>query len=530
MTALDWVILLGYFVGMLLLGFILLLRQKTSLDYYLAGRGMPAWMIGASMAATQASAVSLVGGPAFVAVKKGGGLFWLQYELAVPLAMGLLIPLLAGYHRLRLVSIYAFTESQFGFPVRILLSSLFQLSRGLATGVLLYTTALIFGYLLDIPMVIALLVIGGVALAYTTLGGIIADIISDAIQLVVLWLGVLVGIFIIFQISGTGVVSHVPLERLKVLDFSGHGLGDGSTYSFWAMLLGGLFLYLSYYGCDQSQAQRLLTSPNAAIASRGLLYNSLLRFPLVLTYLFFGIVLAGFLATHSPSWISQVQEQPDALVPLFVRHYFPQGVRGLFLAAIMAAAMSSFDSAYNSLSAATLEDLKALNRVPRLFKGELWGPRFLTILWGLFSLIFATYLIYVKTPTVIELINMIGSVLYGPILSAFILGILPISLSGRAVFLGILTGLLTNVLVARFLPGVSWLWWNLIGSSVSMVVSVVLSTLRIFPHYERREDLTLKHRLDRALIRYMILLFLVFLVVFLGSLFFSLGIKALHSP
>jgi len=529
MPLLDWIILGGYFVGMILLGFILMLRQRTSEDYYLAGRGMPAWMIGTSMAATQASAVSLIGGPAFVAVKKGGGLVWLQYELAVPLAMALLIPLVVGFHRLKLVSIYSFVESRFGFRVRILLSALFQISRGLATGVSLYATALIFGYLLKLPIVITLIATGGVALTYTLFGGILADIISDFIQLWVLWLGVAIGIGVIFALVGKGVVSHVPFERLSAFDFSGHGFGDGKTYSFWAMLFGGLFLYLSYYGCDQSQAQRLLTAPDSKVASRGLLYNSVIRFPLVLTYLFFGVVLAGFLSSYSPSWLGEVQKRPDALVPLFVRHYFPQGVRGLFLAAIMAAAMSSFDSAFNSLSAATLEDLKRVKHVPGIFRGELLGPRLLTLLWGSFSILFAWYLTLIKTPTVIELINMIGSVLYGPILSAFLLGILPMRTGGKAVFTGILLGLLVNLFVAINIPSISWFWWNLIGCVVSMVTAISLSRWEPFsPEEEKR--VFISPGLERVHIKYMGILFAFFAVVLVGSWLFSMGIKSLHTP
>lgn len=529
MTTLDWIILGGYFLGMILLGLILMLRQKTSEDYYLAGRGMPAWMIGASMAATQASAVSLIGGPAFVAARKGGGLIWLQYELAVPLAMALLIPLVAGFHHLKLVSIYSFVETRFGFKVRILLSLLFQVSRGLATGVSLYATALIFGYLLKLPIAITLIVVGGIALFYTLFGGILADIISDFIQLWVLWIGVAIGIGLIFVLSGRGVISHVPINRLSVYDFSGHGLGDGKVYSFWAMLIGGLFLYLSYYGCDQSQAQRLLTAPNSKVAARGLLYNSLIRFPLVLTYLFFGVVLAGFLAVHSPDWITEVQKRPDALVPLFVKHYFPKGIRGLFLAGIMAAAMSSFDSAFNSLSATSLEDLKRIRRVPSILSGELLGPRLLTLAWGLFSIFFAWYLTLIKTPTVIELINMIGSLLYGPILSAFLLGILPFRTKGKAVLMGVIGGLLVNLIVALFIPSVSWFWWNLIGCLVSIGIATSLSQFPTFAPEEGKTPL-FSFGLSRSHIRYMILLFIVFAIVLLGSWLFSLGIKSLHSP
>jgi len=116
-------------------------------------------------------------------------------------------------------SIYAYAENRFGRSTRRALAGAFLVSRGLALGVVLYASALVVAETLGWPVDAALLLVGAFAPAYTGLGGIVADIWSDVIQLAL-----------------------------------------GNTFSFWPMLLGGLFLYLTYYGCDQSQAQRLLTA------------------------------------------------------------------------------------------------------------------------------------------------------------------------------------------------------------------------------------------------------------------------------
>jgi Na+/proline symporter len=167
MTVVDGFVLGAYFLLVVGISGVLMLRQRTAEDYYLGGRRVPAGLIAGSIVATQASAVSLVGGPAFVALRPDGGLRWLQYELALPLAMAALLPLVAALHRWRVLSIYEFLEFRLGRPVRVAVSVLFQVSRALATGVSLYTTALIFHVVLDVPLMWTVLAIGGVSLLYT---------------------------------------------------------------------------------------------------------------------------------------------------------------------------------------------------------------------------------------------------------------------------------------------------------------------------------------------------------------------------
>jgi SSS family transporter len=466
MTVVDGFVLGAYFLLVVGISGVLMLRQRTAEDYYLGGRRVPAGLIAGSIVATQASAVSLVGGPAFVALRPDGGLRWLQYELALPLAMAALLPLVAALHRWRVLSIYEFLEFRLGRPVRVAVSVLFQVSRALATGVSLYTTALIFHVVLDVPLMWTVLAIGGVSLLYTLMGGILADIASDLLQLGVLWTGVLVGIGVLWKSGGWDALSRVDPARWQTLDLGGHGWGDGRPYGFWPMLIGGLFLYMSYYGCDQSQAQRLLTAPDARTAARALFYNGLLRYPLVLTYVVFGLLLAGWLQVQTPPWIEHVRQDPNGLVPWFVRESLPTGLRGLFLAALLAAAMSSFDSAFNSISAATFRDLQMAGFLPTHWarpRQEVWVSRCLTFLWGGFCMAFAIGLGRVPIPTVIELINMVGSLLYGPILATFVIALVLRGVGPRDVLWGIVAGLGLNGWVAVTQSGVSWLWWNVLG-------------------------------------------------------------------
>lgn len=190
MGTLDAAIVVGSLVGLVALGGWLAARQKVSEDYYLGGRRLPAWALGASLAANQVRAISLVGAPAFVALRAGGGLVWLQYELAVPLAMIVLVgwgvPFLrrAGGAR-----VYSAVEARFGRAPRRALAVLFMVSRGAGAGVILYASALVVAAVTGWSLSASLPVVGGVAVACTSLGGLVADVVTDVAQLGLLWGG-----------------------------------------------------------------------------------------------------------------------------------------------------------------------------------------------------------------------------------------------------------------------------------------------------------------------------------------------------
>ncbi|HJS72838.1 MAG TPA: sodium transporter, partial [Vicinamibacteria bacterium] len=355
-------------------------RQRTGGDYFLANRSMGSVPLAMSIMANQASAVSLVGAPAFVALREGGGMRWLQYELAVPLAMLLLATiLLPALRTVPGASIYAYAESRFGRPTRRALAGSFLVARGLALGVILYASALVVAEALAWPLDRALLAVGIFSVAYTSLGGIVADIWSDVLQLVLLWGGTFVCAFYLLVHAGPEVLHAIPLERAATVT---PGAPFTDAFSLWPMLLGGVFLYLSYYGCDQSQAQRLLTARTESGARRALLLNGLLRFPMVLSYCGLGLLLAGLLASD-PAFAAAMEGRPaDSLVPVFMMNYLPTGLRGLLLAAILAAAMSSIDSALNSLAAVTLDDVFALDPA----RQSVWLGRATSLAWGVFSM------------------------------------------------------------------------------------------------------------------------------------------------
>jgi len=482
MNPIDWTILIVYILVIIYMGFYVGRSQRSQEDYYLGGREMPSWQIALSIVATQVSAISLIGAPAFIAMKPGGGLVWLQYEFAIPLAMMLImLTVVPMYHKTGVISIYEYLEKRFGSATRTILSLIFMASRGLAAGVALLATSIVTSVCMDMPLFHTVLLIGVISIIYTTLGGIRADIYSDILQLVILWSGAIICLWVLLGLIGNDPfdgMARTTADRYRVFNMSGSGLGDGETFGFWPMLVGGFFLYLSYYGCDQSETQRLLTARGAKQAQKALFYNGMIRFPLVITYCSLGIFLIPFLNSH-PGFLKRLAGQsPDFLLPHFLLVYMPHGLLGLLIAGIFAASMSSLDSILNSLSAVTWRDFlqKYFTRfktIPR--EKEVWVSKILTVLWGLLCTVFALGMIG-GPETVLVLVNKIGSAFYGPILATFWLGILTKKATQPGAITGLGTGVAMNIFVWQFFgKAVSWLWWNPIGFFTSFIVGYGIS-------------------------------------------------------
>ncbi|MBM3296655.1 MAG: sodium transporter, partial [Candidatus Aminicenantes bacterium] len=204
MGSLDWAIVGAYILGVLGLGYLISRRQRDQADYYLAGRRLRSGQVGLSLVANQVSSVSLVGAPAFIALKSGGGLVWLQYELAVPLAMIVIIAvLLPAYWKKRGLTIYEYLEERFGRTTRSLLGLVFLVSRSLGSGVALLAASYVTSVCLGLSLSWTILLVGVVSLLYTSVGGIKADVYTDIVQLVILWGGSLACIVLLSGRTGS---------------------------------------------------------------------------------------------------------------------------------------------------------------------------------------------------------------------------------------------------------------------------------------------------------------------------------------
>ena len=471
MNSLDYLVVGTYLA--LMLGFSVLLRKQSSEgDYFLGGRTISWFPLSLSAMATQLSAISFISAPAFVGLREGGGLKWLTFEFALPLAMILVMfVIMPALFRAGVISIYEYLEQKFARSTRLIISIAFQVVRAFGTAIMVYTTGIIIEAVMGIPFLQSVLVISIITLIYSLSGGMKAVVYTDAIQMTLVVFGLLICLWVAMSAIGgfEQFWASVDPERLRVVDWSYAGLVT-DEFALLPMLFGGFVLYASYYACDQTQAQRSLSARNIGDIRKLLIANGLLRYPITLLYCITGLAI-GVVAASNPEFLALVPaDRPDYLMPLFIIEYLPNGIIGLLLIAILSAAMSTLSSAVNSLSAVSMEDLSTFGVRAKNSRQEVIFARLAALFWGSLILLFSAYAGDIAD-TVIEAINKVGSALYGPVLGVFLIAILAKRRSVIGTNIGFLTGVGLNLYFWQFQPQLFWMWWNFIGLIVTVGIS-----------------------------------------------------------
>ncbi len=291
MQWLDWAVVAIY-LGYVIIDGVYRSRSTGQLrGYFLANRSLPWWAVGLSIMATQMSAITLVGttGQAYV-----DGMRFIQFYFGLPFAMIIIcITVVPFFYKANVFTAYEYLEKRFDSRTRALTSLCFLISRGISCGVIVSAPAVILSIVLGWNLEITVLAIGVQTIVYTMIGGVQAVTWTDVKQMVLIIVGLGTVIAVILSrlpedVSLGGALSIAGATgHLDMLDFN---FSLDQTYTFWSGLLGGLFLMLSYFGCDQSQVQRFLTAKSVAEGRTSLLMSAFLKIPLQ-----FGILLIGVL-------------------------------------------------------------------------------------------------------------------------------------------------------------------------------------------------------------------------------------------
>ena len=301
MHTLDWLVVAAYLIWIVYDG---LKRTKASDQvegYFLANRSLPWWAVGLSVMATQLSAITLVGttGRGYAE-----GLSVVQLYLGLPLAMVILsVTVVPFFYRARVYTAYEYLERRFDSRTRTLASFLFLVSRSLSCGVIIAAPAVILSIVLGWNLTLTILGIGLPTVLYTMVGGVQAVTWTDVKQMGVIVAGVVAAVVILLL----QLPDHVSLGdalrvagttgRMQALDFS---WDPNKTYTFWSGLIGGLFLMLSYFGCDQSQVQRYLTAKSIREGRQSLLMSAYFKIPLQFFIPLIGVLIFVFYVFHPP--------------------------------------------------------------------------------------------------------------------------------------------------------------------------------------------------------------------------------------
>ena len=538
MNWLDYSIVLFYIIFFLGMGFFFK-DNKDSKDYFLGGKSMGWFPLSLSTMATQLSAISFISAPAFVGLKLGGGMKWLTFEFAVPLAMiFIMIVIIPPLFRSGVVSIYEFVERRFSTSTRLILSIVFQISRALGTGVMVYAIAIILQAILDIDFVYTILIISVITIIYSWQGGMKAVVWGDAIQMIILFAGLIICLYFgwnLLQEHG-GLEAGFAPERLKVIDYN-LGIGEGNEYGLLPMIIGGFFLYASYYGCDQTQAQRMLSAKDEKTIKQLLLANGLLRFPIVLIYCVMGLVIGG-LITLAPGFLEEIAMttqkyfpeeyaahgvKVDLMIPVFIMKYLPHGLIGILMVGILSAAMSSLSSTVNSLSAVTVEDFFNRGEKKLSNKKYMLISKGSVVFWGVIC-IAAAFLFGGSKSAVIEIINAIGSVFYGPVLVTFFLAFFSKKVNHIGMNAAIISAVVINLVFSKTIQellhidlgfNIFWIWLNFTGVIIALFVAYTVSAMTSNTEVKRISNFNVSIKKEDFMIKevYILVSFFVFIVV-----------------
>ena len=292
MKSLDWAVLVFVLLFIVIYGVYKSRKVNTS-ESFLGAKNNPWWMVGLGIMATQASAITFLSTPGQA---YNDGLGFVQFYFGLPIAMVILcVWVLPKFFKMNVLTAYEYLEKRFGLSTRILTAILFLIQRGLAAGITIFAPAIILSTILGWNLIFTNILIGGLVTIYTIVGGTEAVSQTQKQQMIVIFIGMFLAFFLILQ--------KLPLDLNDALLYSG-SMGKinpvnfefdlNNRYNIWSAFLGGTFLFLSYFGTDQSQVQRYLTGKSLKEARLGLLFNGLFKIPMQFFILFIGVMVFVF--------------------------------------------------------------------------------------------------------------------------------------------------------------------------------------------------------------------------------------------
>ena len=464
---LDVTVLLLYMLGIIAWGAWLGRTNAGGTDYFLGSRNLPWWAVMLSVVATETSTLTFLSIPGVAYL---GTLAFLQLALGYlagrAVVAWILIP---AYYRGELSTAYALLETRFGGGARRYASGIFMITRLLADSVRLFATAIPLAIITGWSYPVSILVIGAATLVYTYFGGIKAVVWVDALQMTLYVAGGLIALLLLQGAVDGGwpaiLASAGSAGKLQVLDFS---TSPAVAYTFWAGLIGGGFLSMASHGTDQLIVQRLLTCRNAAQSRRALIgsgFAVIIQFAL---FLFVGLGLWAFFQGREFA-------SSDEIFARFIIDEMPAGLRGLLIAGVFAAAMSSLSSSINSLASASAYDFWGPATGRRDDRAIMNAGKVFTLLWA--GLLIAGAIVFIplsQGSAAVEVALAAASMAYGGLLGAFALGVLTRRVSQTGAIVGMTAGVGTVVAIwitAR--DAVAWPWFVFIG----LVVTVAAGSL-----------------------------------------------------
>jgi SSS family transporter len=465
----DYAVIAAYLIAITLFGSWFARFQKTTRDYFLADRSAPWWAICFTIVATETSTLSFIGVPALA---YAGNMTFLQLALGYVIGRLLVSVLfIPAYFRGDLVTSYELLQRRFGTSVKTVAAGIFLITRSLADGVRLFATALVIAVVTGVPVGWTIVLLGAAMIVYTVRGGAAAVIWTDVVQMFVYLAGALL-VFgaLVARIPGGWPETAAMAAAAGKFVWLNLSTDPHATYTLWAGIAGGVALTLATHGTDQFLVQRLLSARSAREASAGLVLSGVVVFAQFALFLVIGALLFVYYRTNAPA-----HTRPDEILPFFVVTSLSGGSAGFIVAAIVAAALSP---SLNAMAAATVNDFyRQYIRPDASDDALLRVARRATIGWGLVQLAVALGAQWMDR-SVLDAGLAVLSLASGPVLGAFLVGVLTRRVGSPAMLAGMAAGIVV-LFVVWWTGAVAWTWYALIGAGVTGVVALSFSWTRL---------------------------------------------------
>jgi SSS family transporter len=476
MRALDVVIVVVYVLGNLLIGVWFARRQAGLQSYFLGDRNVAWWLILASIVTTETSTVTFLSVPG-VAFAEGGNLTFIQLALGYLIGRCLIAwLLLPQYFHGEILSAYQVLRQRFDARVQRTASGLFLFTRSIADGLRLYLTALLLHLFTGWDAVQAVLVLAVITALYTYLGGMHAVMWTDLIQFTVKIGGALVAAGCILALAPGG-WAGVAREASEAGKFTwlNTTTDPAVAYSLWAGVLGGAFLTMATHGADQMMVQRYLCGRGLAPARLALVLSGVVILGQFLLFLLIGVglwVLNGAGLLELPA-----DATADQAFGWFIVTFLPVGLRGLVVAAVLAAAMSTLSASLNSSATAFVVDFYRPLRPGQAEGHYLRVSRLMTAFWGVVQAGVALATLSLRPErAVVNHVLAVAGWSTGIVLGLFVLGSFRRPVSSAAALAGVVAGAGAVAALQPWAkePLLAWPWYAPVGTLTTVAVATVL--------------------------------------------------------
>lgn len=457
MNTIDLIIFTLFTLGVVVFGCSFYKKGNTSAEFTQAGRSLPGWVVGMSIFATYVSSISYIGypGKAF-ASNWNAFVFSLSIPIASYFAAKYFVPF---YRKGGSVSAYTFLEKKFGRWARLYASFCYLLTQIARMGSILYLLAVPMYILMGWNLHVVIIATSIAIILYSMLGGLKAVIWADAIQGIILIGGALLCLVILLFSMPEG-----PLQAFDIAIHSPVGnkfsfgafTSDLTTSTFWVCLIYGIFINLQNYGIDQNYVQRYHAAKTDRDARFSALFGGYLFIPVSALFFLIGSVLYSYYTANPGLLPEDIAAKPDYVFPYFIVHGLPIGLRGLLIASIFAAGMSTVSTSVTSAATIILTDYyKPLARKSSE-RRDVFVLRLSSVIVGIIGIIVAIAMLSVES--IIDAWWKLSSIFSGGMLGLFLLGILPRRISHTAALVGCILGIIViawiSLATTMDLPGI----------------------------------------------------------------------------